>query len=68
VGKKWDKRIVIENVIIQKNTYNNKTFSLFGKSSGHIPLASKPGIDTYIWGFLEKGAASLFGELCGGDS
>jgi hypothetical protein len=67
VGKNWDKRTVIENVIIQKNTYNNKMFSLFGKSSGHIPLASKSGIDTYILGFLGKDAASLFGELGGGD-
>jgi hypothetical protein len=58
---------MIENVIIQKNTYNNKKFSPFGKSSGPIPLASKPCIDTYILGFLGMCAASLVGEFGGED-
>jgi hypothetical protein len=42
---------------------NNKKFSLLGKSSGLIPLASILILVLGILGFVEKGAAPLVRQL-----
>jgi hypothetical protein len=62
-SKNGDMKIVMVKLIIQKKKErkktrynNNKKFSLLGRSSGLIPLASNPGIGTSYSG--------LCGERC----
>jgi hypothetical protein len=55
-GMNREKKIIMEKLILQeKNRYNNKIYSLLGKISGLIAVASSPDIGAWYSGLCREG-------------